>query len=47
MFVDETISRNQACVGSWSIPGLKIWKQVREWEQVKDGAHGLLYVEQN
>ena len=24
MFVDETISRNQACVGSWSMPGLKI-----------------------
>ena len=22
----------------------KLWKQVREWKQVKDGAHGLLYV---
>ena len=23
----------------------KLWKQVREWKQVKDGAQGLLYVE--
>ena len=24
----------------------KLWKQVREWKQVKDGVRGLLHVEQ-
>ena len=23
----------------------QVWKQVRQWKQVKDGAQGLLYVE--
>ena len=25
----------------------KVWKQIREWKEVEDGAQGLLYIERN